>query len=221
MTVDKERPMGTPIQATVGPDRFPLVGIPVIDPRNAAAEILAAYLRQVIFRIDGGLAESKEFRLNDVLANWPEVEEALDYPSASIDDGVSNYEPHNFTPTMCEETLDCFGKGTVLWKTSELVVDFQVDYWTNTEADRQAISAGLPRIFNPTEIRSGVLLSGHPQYFYRPARFTLMDVDRIDTAESTYDRERRLKTVVRSEIDTVHLREVTQLRPTVVSEVQE
>lgn len=218
---DTEPPMGVPLQAQLGFDRFPLGPLPCIDSRTAAAQTLAAYLGNVIFLIAGGQAEDREFRLNEIFPNWPEPEVELPYPCASIDDGVAPYEAHNFTPTMLENTYNCFGQGMVLWKTGELVVDFQVDYWTTDEAQRQAISAALPRIFNLTETRSGVLLAGHPDYFHRAVRCTLMDTDRIDTEDSTYDRERRLRTVVRAEIDEVHLRQVTQLRPDVILDTQE
>lgn len=213
--------MGTPLQAELGYDRFPLGPAPRMDVRTAAAESLAAYLKNVIFLIAGGKAEDTEFRLNEVLPNWPESDVALNYPAASIDDGPAPYEAHNFTPTMQENTYNVFCPGTVLWKTGELVVDFQVDFWTNTQATRQAIAAGLPRIFNPTETRSGVLLAGHPDYFHRAVRCTLMDADRADDGDTTYDRERRLRTVVKSEIDVVHLRQVTQLAPDVILNVQE
>lgn len=213
--------MGTPLQASVGFDRFPLGPPPKLDARNAAAETLAAYLGQVVFVVDGRKADDSKFRLNEVLANWPEAEVQLDYPAASIDGEAAPYEAHNFVPTMLEDTFNCYGEGLVLWKTGELILDFQVDFWTNTEADRQAISAGLPRIFNLTEIRSGVLLAGHPDYFGRAVRCTLMDTDRADESDTTFDRERRLRVMVRSEIDVVHLRQVSLLHPDVIITVQE
>jgi hypothetical protein len=220
-TPTEQPSIGTPLQATLGYDRFPLGPAPKLDVRNAAAETLAAYLGGVIFVIAGGKAEDKEFRLSEVLPNWPEADVELKYPSASIDDGPAPYEAHDFVPTMQEDTYNVFCPGTVIWKTGELVVEFQVDFWTNTEATRQAIAAGLPRIFNPTETRSGVLLAGHPDYFHRAVRCTLLDVDRNDGEDSTYDRERRLRTVVKAEIDVVHLRQVSQLAPDVILDVQE
>lgn len=213
--------MGVPLQAQIGFDRFPLGPLPTIDSRNAAAETLAAYLGQVVFLICGKEAEDTEFRLNEVLPNWPEPEVALNYPAASIDDGVTPFEGHSLVPTMLEDTYNCFGQGMVLWKTGELVIDFQVDFWTTDEAQRQAIAASLPRLFNLTETRAGIMLAGHPDYYHRAVRCTLVDVDRIDTSETAYDRERRLRTVVRAEIDEVHLRQVTQLRPNVILDTQE
>lgn len=219
MNIDElSKPIGTPLQAIVGPDRMPLGETPHLDARNAAASILSAYLQRIVFRSGGGEQSDKDFRLNSVRPNWPEPEDRLDYPCASIDDGVSLYDAHDLVPTMQEETYECFGPGTVLWKTSELVVDFQVDFWSSVQAHREAISASLPRAFSPTERRAGVLLAGHPDYFLRPLRATLINSDQIDTSGTAFDRERRLRVTIRSEIDVVHLRRVVQLHPNVIKD---
>lgn len=209
---------GLPLQAVVGPDRFPLVGAPALPPRNAAAEILAAYLRRVEWSSPDvadsvGPGGARRWRLNQVLTNWPTSGQPLDYPACSIDEDAVPYEAHALVPTVLEETWNCYGAGTVLWKTAEEVLDFQVDFWTNAEPDREAVEAGLPRVFAPAETRYGVLLSGHPRYFSRPIRATLVDHQRIDSSEDAYLRERRLRATIRVEIDVVHLRATAALEP--------
>lgn len=209
--------IGLPLQADIGSERYELVDVEPapLDPRNAVTEVLAAYLERLEFRqysSDG----TKTFKLNQVLSNWPDSGEQLNYPAASIDDATLPHEPHDLVPTMLEDTCDQFCQGTVLWKTGELVGELQVDFWTNTEPDREAIAAALPAKFNLTEVRSGILLSGHERYWCRPVRVTLISQDRLDTSSTVYQRERRLRTVMQTEVDVVHLRAVGTLTPTVI-----
>lgn len=206
--------MGTPLQAVVGPDRMALQPQPLLDARDAAAQVIAAYLESAEWAVrDKGGGEPTKFRLNRCTFSWPDPDQRLDYPSASIDDGVDTYEAHNLVPSALEETWHQFGRNTVLWKDSELVIEFQVDFWANSEAHREAFAANLPRIFNPTEIRAGVILSGHPCYYFRSVRATLVSVERINTSDSVFANERRLRTVIRAEIDSVHLRAAPALNP--------
>lgn len=226
MTADAET-WGLPLQAEIGPDRFPVVGGTALSPRNAATEVLAAYLRRLVWYTPTALdssgvdGEPKSWKLNQVLTTWPASGTVLAYPAASVDEDAVPYEEHSLVPTVLEETLGCYGRGTVLWKTAEIALDFQVDFWTNAEPDREAIEAGLPRAFALTEGRYGVMLSGHPRYFDRAVRATLVAHDRLDTSEDAYARERRLRATIRIEIDVVHLRHAAELTPRHRLEVEE
>lgn len=208
-------PPGTVLQAVVGPDTFPLMAIGTLDPRNAAAEVLAAFLRCTEFRRDGGTTGAdKPFALKRVEMVWPDPKKEIAYPSASVIDPANlPYEAHSLTPTALEETWDSFAPCTVLWKTGELVATFQVDYWCTDDPTRTAINARLHSLFNPTEGRMGVVLAGDPRYFRRPVRATLLDHRRMDTPDAVFDRERRLFSLVRCEVDVVHLRQAVELQP--------
>lgn len=208
-------PPGTVLQVVEGPDTFPLVAIGTLDPRNAMAEVLSAFLRCAEFRRDGGTtAAPKAFALKRVVSEWPDPKKQIVYPSASVIDSADiPTEAHSLTPTALEGTWDSFGPGTVLWKTGEQVATFQVDYWCTDKPTRTAINARLPSLFNPGEGRVGVILAGDPRYFRRPVRATLLDHKRMDTEDAVFDRERRLFTLVRCEVDVVQLRRAVELSP--------
>jgi len=213
--------IGTPLQATIGLDRMPMGTPAVTDARNACAQVVAAYLKRLAFTQENGDKPRSDWRLIKVLTNWPEPNIDLEYPSASIDEAGVNYEAHNLVPTMQPETENEFCHGTVLWKTDELACDFQVDFWLNTEVQRDAVSAALPRFFNLSEQRAGVMLAGSPEYYHRPVRASLMSADRVDDSATVLNRERRLRVILRVEVDVVHLRTVRQLQPVISVDVEE
>lgn len=212
--------IGDPLQAEIGPDRFPLIGTPTVSARDAAANVLRAYLERIVFATAAGDGKpSKRWRLNEVRDSWPGPRDKLRYPAASIDDAMVVEEEHSLVPTVIEDSCDCYGAGTVLWKTAELSIEFQVDFWLNTEADRRAVDAGLPRIFSPTEGRSGVMLAGDPDYFDRSVRATLLSRERVNTSDAVYAHERRLRAGIRCDVAVVHLRGATVLQPQHILEV--
>lgn len=207
--------LGELINATIGERRFPQMRAPRTDPRNAAALTLAAYLEAQRFIVAAGSdGLEKPFELKQVLHKFP-TKSDLEYPSAAITAPTSTQEPH--TPFPQEETWDRYSPGTVLWRTAELVAQFQVDFFCETEADREAIAAALPGIFSPREDASGVMLRGPETYFCLPVRCTLMgDPERVDDSDSAFERERRLMVRIRSELDVVHLRKAVAIRRPVV-----
>jgi hypothetical protein len=207
--------LGTPLQVVVGPDTFPLAAIGTLDPRNAAAEALSAFLRCATFRRGGGVGVGdKPFALERVFAFWPDAKREIEYPSASITDAAGEpYSEHALTPTALEDSWDAYEPGTVLWKTAEAALTFQVDYWCVDDPTREAIAARLPSLFSPDEGRTGLLLAGDPRYFRRPVRATLLEHERIDTEAAVFGRERRLRTTVLCDVDVVHLRCAVELRP--------
>jgi hypothetical protein len=198
-----------------GADTYPLAAIGTLDPRNAASEVLAAFLRCAVFMRGGGTTGApKPFSLLRVLPEWPDATSEIEYPSASIIDNAGiPYEEHALTPTILEGTFGSFAPNTVLWKTAEAVAVFQVDYWTTDRPTREAIAARLPSLFTPGEGRIGVVLAGEPRYFRRPVRATLLENERMDTENAVYERERRLRTLVRCEVDVVQLRQAVKMQP--------
>lgn len=180
---------------------------PSVDSRSAMSEALAAFLTCATFTLWGKDAPDETFALRAVLRQWPEPSVPLDTPCASITDlGPAAYEAHSLVPTPLEDTIDAFGPGTVLWKTAECAVTFQLDLWAPDEPTREALAAALPALFSPGEDQYGVVVQGPETFFGRPVRLTLLDSQRMDNAFSIYPRERRLMVRVRAEVDEVHLR---------------
>lgn len=208
------RPGGSLPQPVALPNR--------VGPREAMVAGLAAFLEGVEFRVDGGDARDEVFNLSAVMRHWP-GDAAIDYPAASIVEmAPTEYQEHSLTPTPLEETWGTFdamiglrpvpapdGK-TVLWKEGEASTGFQVDFWCELEADRQAIEAALPAAFNPyPDAAAGVTVEGPELYYGRPLRFTLETAKHDDSLVTAGRGEFRLRCVVRAECDIVSLRMAT------------
>lgn len=204
-------PIGTLLQARVGPDRFPVAEMARLDPRNAAAEALAAYLRAAVFLVPG--SPDQRFRLNQVLTEWPEDFHQLDQPAAAITSAVVTSGAHNLTPSVVEDSFDRHCPGTVLWKLAELQIQFQVDFWTTSKPERSAIAAAIHGLFAPTESRYGILVQGHPDYYGLPVRLTLDAHQRVDDSGTVFSRDRALRATVIGDIDVVQLRSAVELLP--------
>jgi hypothetical protein len=212
-----EPALGDLLQAEIGPDRFELVRRNTLDPRNAAAMALAAYLERVVFVVGAGDdGQPREFQLNEVRREWPESFDGLNYPLATITSAAEPLMAHNFAPTMLEETANVFCPNSVLWKTDELAVEFQIDFWTTNKPEREAIAARLADVFSPTERRAGILIQGPVAYFSQPIRCTLLAGERVDNPASAYNRDREYRARVLADVDVVHLRKVVELNPILV-----
>lgn len=207
----EQPPIGTPLQIGIGRERWPVAEMARQDPEQASAEILAAYLRCAVFLVPGN--PDQRFRLNEVLTEWPSDFSKLNQPAASLTRQVTLYQAHSLTPTALEETADCYGAGTLLWKLNELSVDFQVDFWLTNKAERSAILAALPGLFNPSEARAGVILQGSPLYYDRTLRCTLKDHQRVDSSNAVFTQDRELRVGVLGDIDVVELRRYVRLEP--------
>lgn len=192
---------------------LPSCGPPTMDARAAAAAAIAAYLFGLEFRKWNGdvlTGQVSTFQLRAIRREWPEPNEKLLYPCASIIDyGDVVFDAANFTPVCLEESRDVYGPGTILWKLDELQADFQIDFWTDDAATREAIAAALPGAFAPGE-ETGVILVGPDRYFRETCRATLISHRRDDDSASAYVRERRLRAIVRVQIGVLDLRRAAQ-----------
>ncbi len=204
--------------------RYPLMRVARTDAQQAARSTLAAFLQRQTFVIGAG-DDGKEtpFNLKNVLAKFPRNTD-LDYPVASITVPTSDQQAHNLSPTPLEYTWNRYAPNSVLWKTAELVADFQVDFFCSDEPTQEGIAAALPAFFNPREDAAGVILEGPRAYWCLPVRCSLMgDPQRFgDTEEAVFAGERRLLVKVRAELDVVHLRGAAALRrPVLRTDVSE
>ncbi len=180
-----------------------------MDPRNAAAQAIAAYLMNATFTRSNGaddFAPTTRFQLRAARREWPGPSEVLEYPCVSIIDfGEGHYDSSNLTPSAVEGSFEKYAPGTLLWKTSELTADFQIDFWTNDGPTREAIAAAIPNLFSPGE-NFGVEISCSEEYWSSSVRASLLGSVREDDSGSAYVQERRLRTTVRIEIPVLDLR---------------
>ena len=200
---------------SVGPQAalFPQVGAPLLDPIKAAAVSLAVFLGGLDFCRWGGDAPNKNFRLRDAFTEWQEPDVALPYPCATvINEAPVEYGASSLVPRPLEETYNVYGKDTVLWKTDEIDVDFQVDFFATDTPTRDALAARLPSAFAPGEDGNRVVLVGSTLYYRRPVRAFLKNAFRMDNPDSVHARERRLRSLITCTIDVVDLRCVSLLQ---------
>lgn len=199
----------------------PIVAFPLLDSRSACAEALRAYLRCLVFTIDGLQAENTTFQLLDVNRQWPEPDKPMTLAGpggvrrgvCTVLDPVGGQQAAwGLVPAALEDTIDRYAPNTVLWKTSELLVDLQADFWFANDAERQAVAAALPAAFSPSEDEFGVRLEAPPGYFSIAIRFSMIDAPRrADDPGSVYPRERRLAVAFRAEVSEVHLRRAVMI----------
>ena len=204
----------------VGRRRMPLASARAMSPRDAAAAALAAYLRAAVWHIPchSDSRKNVDFKLSDVREEWPNEDDDLNQPCVAITTITEECQAHNFTPTVLEDTWNRYGNGSVLWKTDEIEILFQLDFWITNKAERQAIDAGLSEYFAPCEDRWGILLEGPTQYWSQPIRYYLQGqpvAKRQDDSDLVLGRDRKLLVRVVAQIDDLQLRRVSELRPRV------
>ncbi len=215
--------IGTPILS----DGLGVVIVPTdaIDPEQAVSNVLAAYLRTLVFFVNNRRAEAdppqpgQKFSFEKVFDEWPEADRELPYPCATVTAaGGGMYSHHSLVPTPVEGTFGLYDqpsalKGTVLWKTAELDTAYQIDVWTRDVAKREAVLARMQSAFAPEEGTSRVMLTGTPSYWNLPVRVSLEPaaISRIDEPEPVYSHERRGIVRVRASVDVVDLRCATLL----------
>lgn len=203
--------------SVLGYDRMPLASLRRMTPRDAAATALAAYLKAAVWLIPSSVTgKDRSFRLNDVLKEWPNEHDELNQPSASITTISEERQPHNLTPTLLLETWEKYAPNTVLWKTDEREITFQVDFWVTNKEERKAIESGLDEYFCPEEGRRGIMVEGPTDYWSVPVRFqlqTLRGSERNDNSDLVLGRNRTLLARIVAHIDDLQLRRAAELDP--------
>lgn len=196
-----------------------LVPTDAIDPEQAISNVLAAYLRSLVFFVNNRAPLSspplptQQFRFEKVFDEWPEADRELPYPCATVHATDVPYQHHSLAPTPVDGTFGLYDqagatRGTVLWKTAELDAAYQIDVWTRDTAKREAVLARMQSAFAPEEGTARVMLTGTPSYWNLPVRASLEEdaVSRIDEPEPVYSHERRAIVRVRASVDVVDLR---------------
>lgn len=196
----------------------------LIPPEDAAAEALAAYLQRQSFTIHAGtpdvdeLSRRRTFCLASVTTEWPAADARMAYPSATIIGGDDTVHTGGM-PIALEQTFDEI-ECTVLWQLGVASGTFQLDFWCDSIATRQAIAARLPGLFTVGEGRGGILLELSPHYRCLAARYTLRTKGRQETADTVWAGEHRLRAVVGWEVPDVEVRRARVFRMRSLSEVE-
>lgn len=197
-----------------------------IGASKALAEALAAYLLRAEFRVHGGTdPQDRTFKLTKVLEHFPRPDERLVYPCASIEEKPGANIEQWLSPAPLEDTWGQFdrligengsNKRTVLWLTGEASVDFQLDFWLDTEADREAVEARVSDLFVPEEGRQCLVIEGPALYYGQPCTYSLEGMHSEDTTDTATRNERRLRCEVHGTCAIVSLRVAREFKPRTV-----
>lgn len=179
-----------------------LSGCILLDPEKACAEALAALLRKQRFIVWGGdpqeptdLTRNREFQLAAVLDDYPDANQVMEYPTASIIPRQAATYGDNLTPFALEHTWDQ-ARGTVFWKLGTVAGVFQLGLWADSKPLRDAMAAQITRVLNPRESMSGVLLQLPETYACSVGRFLLTEMQRIDLPAKSFTQEWELRALV-------------------------
>jgi hypothetical protein len=125
--------------------------------RDGAAFALAEYLKTVEFFAYGGDVSDRAFKARNVYPYWPKLESLSAKPSISITDAGPS-DDDDFDMTVLEELHDQGSQDVAV--TLEKKGMFQIDLWPTTQPEREAMMAGISRIFLKRPAR--LLLGIHP-----------------------------------------------------------
>lgn len=121
------------------------------------------------------------FQIEKIYLDWPDAEDSFaeGSPTAVImQDGWATYDytGQNFGGYL-EDTLDCFGEGTILRRLGYVTTDLLVDFLIPNKDDRSAVRKSLVEAFaaEPQGFEPGrkVVI---PNYYNRLARYVLKKI---------------------------------------------
>lgn len=162
---------------------------------------LVEYLRS-------GKLEDREMQFTDVYLDWPDMnDEHLCPPVATVlaPEG-REYSNDDLRAHILEETLGCYGDGTVLKKVSHVTTNLTVEVWLANKDDRAGVAKAFEDLFleAPDGEQTSRLVLIAP-YFDQVARYTLKSMVYPDSPESAQSNQWTLQATFSSEIDVVKL----------------
>jgi hypothetical protein len=172
----------------------PELPLPDKDARHYALEALRTYLSQLSFQMTGvgNNTITVKIPIDSIYTEWPDDEEladtgVTDFPRVGFESVESNDEYPGFTPTEVFGTDDLYGKGTLLYMTSEHVETLEMHVLCRSIAERRAVLAGLTQALNPVQDFTGLNFT-LTNYFNAPCRFTLEGGGRVEDPDAVKER---------------------------------
>ena len=191
-----------------------------IDGRTFALRTLAQYIAAMTFYRagdKGGPPIAFTIPMKNFFIEEPDVKQSMPFPSISVVHDTANYAVIGLVSYVEEDSLDVFGRGTVVQWMSEYIEDIQLEVWCNTKAERRAILSCLETNMSPTEQQSGIRFR-MPDYFNQLVCFELNTRKLIDTPDAS--KGRRSATVgIKMRFNVVRLVNAITMTPTVVTQL--
>lgn len=156
-----------------------------MDIRSAMARALAVKLTAAEYPAPDG----RVLKFAEVFDTWPDPEDAYRPPgTAAILPAAYPMEPSQLTPTLLEETWEPAGQaGFGLYKTAEVMADFEILIRASTAAERRVFLTGIESMWVAEHVlmdpvqgaRYGILLP-MPEYWGTCAEFALKTIRVLD-----------------------------------------
>lgn len=195
-----------------------LLPLPAVDARTVALARFKVFCSLLDFaRVGDSGGPSKSFRVpkENVLDEWPDEPKDLRLPAIAFTSARGTNQAIALGgPEPIEETMDVYGKGTVLYRLGEYVETLTVEVWGSHKAERRALMAGLEAALRADEDTLSTRLS-LPDYFDRVAEFTQVDSQYVDEPDIVRGR-RRGQLFVELRVPEVRLGTYVKMTPQVV-----
>lgn len=198
---------------------FPIDGPPVLTlaPRDAAMlglHRLIAGLRwhaidlEALVRSGATQTRASVHKLERVFLDWPDTQkESMPVGSALITSPErSAYESSGHTARLLEETADRFRPNTMLRYLGEQTVQLMLIFWCAHKDQRRGLNAKVAQLLaaeRHTDSAGRRVIV--PEYFSRVIRYTLLDDERPDSAETGRANEWILSFSIQAEVQHVEL----------------
>ena len=190
-----------------------------VDGRTIALQTLAQYIANITFYRPGDAVGGPPIPFSipesSFFIEMPDDKQSMPFPAIAVVNDVANYDVIGLTSYVEEDSLDVFGRGTVVQWQSEYVENIQLEVWCNMKAERRAILGGIETAMSPTEQQSGMRFH-MPTYFNQLVCFTLNNRKVIDEPDSL--RKRRRATLgIEMRFNIVRLINAVTMQPTVTT----
>jgi len=178
--------LGDPLRSLADP-------LPSLDARTNALLVLRQYMSLLDFgRVGDAGGSPKVFRVpaQDIYEEQPDDPAKLRFPSLAFVAAQGDHEEFGLgPPRFLEDTVDKYGRGTVLVYTSDYVEQLVLEVWASHKAERRALVAGLQLAFRCYDGSYATMFS-LPGYYGQIARVWLETTRYVDDPDVVRGRRR-------------------------------
>lgn len=191
-----------------------------VDGRTIALQTLAQYIAALTFYRPGAAGQPPipfTIPTDRFFIEQPDVKTSMTFPCISVVHDTASYDVIGLVSYVEEDSLDVYGKGTLVQWQSEYVENIQLEVWCNERAERRAILGQIETSMSPTEQQSGVRFH-MPDYYDQLVCFTLNNRLLVDGPDAA--RGRRSATLgIEMRFNIVKLINVGLMTPVVTTNV--
>lgn len=159
--------------------------------------------------LETGEVQTRKFRIERIIYDWPTASDEIDpMPTvALVQNGRTSYDSQGLVGgTLLEDSLDQWGKGTILQRLGAATLQLDVIVWSAHKEERRAVAKSIEDLFlvEPQEEKHGRLIVV-PQYFDRVVRLDLSGSERGDSIDAAQKNQWILVASLAAEVELVRL----------------